>query len=66
MDFIGLQNYTRELVTFSMLTPLLWSKFVPADKRNVEITDMNWEVYPESIYEMLLKFSKYKNFKESL
>jgi len=64
MDFIGLQNYTRELVTFSMLTPLLWSKFVPADKRNVEITDMNWEVYPESVYEMLMKFSKYKSFKE--
>ena len=47
-----------------MLTPLLWSKFVPADKRNVEVTDMNWEVYPESIYEMLKKFSKYKCFKE--
>jgi len=25
---------------------------------------MNWEVYPESIYEMLIKFSKYKSFKE--
>jgi len=33
MDFIGVQNYTRELVTFSMFTPLLWAKFVPADKR---------------------------------
>ncbi len=25
---------------------------------------MNWEVYPESIYKMLYKFSLYKNFKE--
>jgi beta-glucosidase len=64
MDFIGVQNYTRELVTSSVLTPLLWAKIVPADKRNVEITDMNWEVYPESIYEMLMKFSKYDSFKE--
>lgn len=64
MDFIGLQHYTRELVTSSLFTPMLWAKIIPADKRNVEITDMNWEVYPESIYEMLMKFSKYDNFKE--
>lgn len=64
MDFIGLQNYTRELVTFSRLTPLLWAKIVTAEKRDVETTVMNWEVYPESIYEMLLKFNSYKNFKE--
>ena len=25
---------------------------------------MNWEVYPESIYEMLIKFGKYKKIKE--
>lgn len=37
---------------------------IKADKRNVETTAMNWEVYPESIYEMLVKFGKYKNFKE--
>jgi len=64
MDFIGVQNYTRELVTSSLLMPLIWAKFVPADRRNVETTDMNWEVYPESLYEMLMKFSKYKSFKE--
>ena len=64
MDFIGLQHYTREIVTSSLLTPLLWAKIIPADKRFVERTDMNWEVYPQSIYEMLLKFSKYTHFKE--
>ena len=64
MDFIGVQNYTREIVAHSYLTPLIWAKVVKADKRTVETTDMNWEVYPQSIYEMLLKFGKYKSFKE--
>ena len=64
MDFIGVQNYTRELVTSSKFTPLIWAQIIKADKRNVETTVMNWEVYPESIYEMLLKFSKYENFTE--
>jgi beta-glucosidase len=64
MDFIGVQNYTREIIAFSHFTPLLWAKVIEADKRNVEISDMKWEVYPESIYEMLLQFGKYKNFKE--
>ncbi len=66
MDFIGIQNYTREIVASSRLTPLIWAKVIEANKRKVETTEMGWEVYPESMYEMLLKFSKYKNFKEIL
>jgi len=64
MDFIGVQNYTREIVATSNFTPLIWAKLIEAKKRNVETTEMNWEVYPESIYQMLHKFSKYKRFKE--
>ena len=64
MDFIGVQNYTREMVSHSHFIPIIKAKVIGADKRNVETTDMNWEVYPGSIYKMLLKFSKYKNFKE--
>lgn len=64
MDFIGVQNYTRELVSSSVLTPLIHARLVKAESRKVETTVMNWEVYPESIYEMLVKFSKYKHFKE--
>jgi len=64
MDFIGVQNYTREMISYSLTTPIIRAKVIGADKRNVEITDMNWEVYPESIYKMLVKFSKYKKFKE--
>jgi len=64
MDFIGVQNYTREVIAKSFFTPLIWAKVLKADERHVDITEMNWEVYPESIYEMLIQFSKYKNFKE--
>jgi beta-glucosidase len=63
MDFIGVQNYTRELVSSSISRPLLWAKIIGAGKRKVEATVMNWEVYPPCIYEMLVKFSKYP-FKE--
>ncbi len=64
MDFIGVQNYTREIVTHSRFIPFLWARVVKADKRKVETTDMKWEVFPESIYHMLHKFSKYTGFKE--
>lgn len=64
MDFIGIQNYTREVVAYSYFTPFIWAKIVKANKRNVETTVMNWEVYPESIYKMLHQFDSYKNFKE--
>ncbi len=64
MDFIGVQNYTREVVAASWVRPLIWAKILKADKGRVETTEMNWEVYPECIYEMLVKFAQYKLFDE--
>jgi beta-glucosidase len=64
MDFIGLQNYTREVVCSSWLTPWVWAKIIKAEKRGVEITEMKWEVYPQALYEMLKKFSSYAGIKE--
>ncbi|CAN5871642.1 GH1 family beta-glucosidase [soil metagenome] len=64
MDFIGIQNYTRELVTHSAFMPFVKAKIVKANKRNVETTLMNWEVYPESMYHILKKFGNYKNIKQ--
>ncbi|MDB5014743.1 MAG: bglA 2 [Daejeonella sp.] len=58
-DFVGLQNYTREIVTHSFLTPYVWAKLIPANKRKVPTTLMNWEVYPRSIYEMIKKYNAY-------
>lgn len=61
MDFIGLQNYTREIISHATFVPFLRAKIISAKKRNVETTSMNWEVYPESIYHILKKFSTYQN-----
>ena len=59
MDFIGLQCYTREVVGHSYLTPFIHGKIIPANKRGVATTLMNWEVYPQCIYHMLQQFSRY-------
>ena len=64
MDFIGIQNYTREIVTHAYFMPLLKAKIIKADQRNVERTLMNWEIYPESLYLVLKKYNAYKNIKE--
>ncbi|MDV3566405.1 beta-glucosidase [Elizabethkingia anophelis] len=61
MDFIGIQNYTREIIRYAMFVPFLHAKIVNAKDRNVEMTAMEWEVYPESIYHILKKFQAYEN-----
>ena len=61
MDFIGVQNYTREVVSHTTFMPFIQAKIIKANKRNVETTLMKWEVYPESIYNVLKKYSSYKN-----
>lgn len=63
-DFIGLQNYTREIVSHSYFTPYLHAKLVKAEKRNVPTTLMKWEVYPPSIYHILKKYNKYPQIKK--
>lgn len=64
MDFIGLQNYTREVVRHSPFIPFVNAKIVSAKKRNANCTLMNWEVYPDSIYEALKRLHSYKGIKE--
>lgn len=61
MDFIGIQNYTREMIRYAMFVPYLQAKIVTAKERKVEMTEMNWEVYPSAIYHVLKKFSRYPN-----
>ncbi len=59
-DFIGLQNYTREIVKNSFFTPYVRAALVKAEKRKVPLTAMRWEVYPEGIYHVIKKFNAYK------
>jgi beta-glucosidase len=63
-DFIGVQNYTREVVKRSLFVPYVGASIVKASERNVERTLMNWEVYPESIYHILKKFNDYPTIKK--
>jgi beta-glucosidase len=63
-DFIGLQNYTREVVAHSFFTPYIHARLVPADRRKVYRTSMDWEVYPEAIYHVIKQFSNYEGVKK--
>lgn len=65
-DFIGLQCYTREVVKSSVFTPYVRAKLVGAAKRGVPFTEMGWEIYPESMYELLKRFSAYRNMPKIL
>ena len=65
-DFIGVQNYTREVVKHSCFVPYLRAKIVKASKRNVKKTLMDWEVYPPSIYNMIKHFNQYQGIKKIL
>ncbi len=58
-DFIGLQNYTREVVMHVPWVPYVHASIVKAGRRNVPVTSMDWEIYPPSIFEMLKRFSAY-------
>lgn len=60
-DFIGLQNYTREIVKHSFFVPYLRAQLVKATRRRVPVTAMGWEVYPRAIYHVLHKFAAYAN-----
>ena len=62
-DFIGIQNYTREIIKNSWLMPYLKASLIKAENRKVPITTMKWEVYPQAIYEMVKKFNQYPQIK---
>jgi len=66
-DFIGLQNYSREVVKYALFPPVIWAKRMTPEKRAVNpenITKMGWEVYPEGIYHLLTRFARYPNVKK--
>ncbi|WP_298222517.1 GH1 family beta-glucosidase [Flavobacterium sp.] len=63
-DFTGIQCYTREIVKASLFVPYIGASIVKASKRKVPSTEMNWEVYPPAIYQMIKKFNGYKGIKQ--
>lgn len=63
-DFIGLQNYTREVVRHAWAMPYIFARPVAAEKRGVPTTLMGWEVYPEAIYRILKQFHESYSLKK--
>jgi beta-glucosidase len=64
MDFIGLQNYTRELVSHAPFIPFVNAKIIKASKRNAERTLMDWEIHPPAIYKALKRYNNYEKIKQ--
>ncbi len=64
MDFVGLQNYTREVVAYAPLMPFVRARIIKADKRKVDRTLMNWEIFPSSIYYALKRLDNYGGVKK--
>jgi beta-glucosidase len=53
VDFIGVNNYTRNIVKNSLL-PVPGFKTVPADYEGAQFTEMGWEVFPQGMYDTLM------------
>ncbi|WBL20750.1 GH1 family beta-glucosidase [Zunongwangia sp. HRR-M8] len=65
-DFIGIQNYTREIVKSAWWIPYVQSINIKAEKRNIPTTEMGWEIYPEGLSKLLMKYNEYPGVKNIL
>jgi beta-glucosidase len=52
LDFIGVNYYFHTRVKF-------FSQSLGADKKKNKFSDLNWEIYPKGIYEVLKEIKKY-------
>lgn len=55
-DYLGLNYYRRDFVRFNPSDPKLATGFVPKGKPT---NDLGWEVYPEGLYRMLVRFGRW-------
>jgi beta-glucosidase len=61
-DFIGVQYYFRTIAKNSIM-PGMRAKEVIASKRGVPANEMEGEIYPEGLYQILKKYSSYKGIR---
>jgi len=52
IDFLGINNYSRDLVKFDSDAPLNVCRIHPESS---EYTSMRWEVYPEGLHDFISK-----------
>lgn len=62
-DFIGLQYYFRAMAAHSHFSQNHIKK-VPAQKRNVALSSMGYEMYPQGLFSVLKKFNDYNGIKK--
>ena len=55
MDFLGINYYTRAVAKHSNENEL---NFEIVDLKDAEKTEMNWEIYPEGLYDLMLRIKK--------
>lgn len=56
IDFLGINYYTRSLVRHNAEDHLLECKTIKNEE--TEYTEMDWEVYPEGLYDLLVHLNK--------
>ena len=64
-DFIGIQYYFRTVVEKSIF-PVVHAKEVKAIDRGVPVNEMEGEIYPDGLYQVLKKFSQYKGIRNMI
>ncbi len=64
-DFVGVQYYFRSIVEKSII-PYIQAKEVKAAERGVPANEMEYEIYPEGLYQVLKKFSQYPGIRNIL
>lgn len=55
-DYLGLNYYTRDHVRADLSDPSLSKQYTPA---GAPVNDLGWELYPEGLYRMLVRFGRY-------
>ena len=63
-DFIGLQNYLRNVVKNFPLLPMVHALNISNKTLGNPVTDMKWEVYPEGMYDIIKQFSAYPKIRD--
>jgi len=63
-DFIGIQNYTREIVSYNLYRPYLNAKILEYDKLRVKKNHLGLEIYNELVYLIIKKYSDYQGVKK--
>lgn len=56
IDFLGINNYTRSVVKKSDNNPPL--NFEEVKPKGSKYTDMEWEIYPDGLYDLLVRVSR--------